>query len=295
MPEMLQYCGRKFRVFKSAHKTCDTISTYSNRRMKDAVHLEGLRCDGTAHDGCQAACLLFWKDAWLKPIHGPESTASRTEQPSVRRDGPHGKALNCDMETLTRAVRVKAGRQESLEQLYSCQATELVRATTPLEWWDPRQYIRDLLSRNVGLWDFLYFGALATAKAGMRLHWRVGQYLRIRGSAGHKTPTANLNLQPGELVQVRSKKAILSTLDDQARNRGLSFDREMMPYCGQTFRVHSRVEKIINDKNGKMIHLPNDCIILDGATCSGCLSRGRMFCPRAIYPFWREIWLKRLE
>ena len=25
MPEMLQYCGRVFRVFKSAHKTHDTI------------------------------------------------------------------------------------------------------------------------------------------------------------------------------------------------------------------------------------------------------------------------------
>src|SRR5262249_35222364 len=24
MPEMLQYCGQRFRVFKSAHKTCDT-------------------------------------------------------------------------------------------------------------------------------------------------------------------------------------------------------------------------------------------------------------------------------
>src|SRR4030095_15791040 len=56
MPEMLQYCGKRFRVFKSAHKTCDTIKTYHNRRMTKAVHLEGLRCDGEAHDGCQAGC-----------------------------------------------------------------------------------------------------------------------------------------------------------------------------------------------------------------------------------------------
>jgi len=48
MPEMLQYCGRRFQVFKSAHKTCDTIATYRNRRMNNAVHLEGLRCDGAA-------------------------------------------------------------------------------------------------------------------------------------------------------------------------------------------------------------------------------------------------------
>jgi hypothetical protein len=75
----------------------------------------------------------------------------------------------------------------------------------------------------------------------------------------------------------------------------MRFDVEMMAYCGRTFRVLSRVEKIINDKNGKVIHLASDCIILEGAWCGGCLSRDRMFCPRALYPFWREIWLTRVE
>lgn len=295
MPEMLQYCGRRFRVVKSAHKTCDTISTYRNRRMESAVHLEGLRCDGAAHDGCQAACLLFWKKAWLRPASGPGPKEKRTDESSSRkREGQSGKRSPCDLEVLTRAVRVKAGTPETPEELYSCQATELVRATTPLKWWDPRQYMEDLLSRNIGLWDFLRYGALATLKAGMRLYWRVGQYWDIRGTAGHKTPTASLNLRPGELVQVLRKKEILGTLNAEAKNRGLSFDVEMAPYCGRTFRVLSRVDKIINDKNGKMIDLPNGCIILDGATCSGCLSRRRMFCPRAIYPYWREIWLKRV-
>jgi hypothetical protein len=55
MPEVLQYCGRRFRVVKSAHKTGDTILTARNRRMKNAVHLEGLRCDGTG------ARLRKWK------------------------------------------------------------------------------------------------------------------------------------------------------------------------------------------------------------------------------------------
>lgn len=291
MPEMLQYSGRRFRVSKSAHKTCDTISTYRNRRMKSAVHLEGLRCDGTAHDGCQAACLLFWKKAWLRPAHGSESTPGRAES----RDGLRSTGSSCSVEALAHAVRARANTAESPEELYSCQATELVRATTPLKWWDPRQYKKDLLSRNVSLWDFLRYGMLATIKATLRLHWRLGRYLDIRGSAGDTTPTAQLNLRPGERVQVRTKKEILGTLNVEAKNRGLSFDVEMMPYCGRIFRVLSRVEKIINDKNGKMINLPNGCIILDGATCSGCLSRRRMFCPRAIYPYWREIWLKRVE
>src|SRR5262245_56805457 len=67
MPQMFQYCGKRFEVFKRAHKTCDTVYPTRSRRLADAVHLK-LRCDGKAYGGCQAACLLFWKEAWLKPI-----------------------------------------------------------------------------------------------------------------------------------------------------------------------------------------------------------------------------------
>jgi hypothetical protein len=41
-----------------------------------------------------------------------------------------------------------------------------------------------------------------------------------------------------------------------------------------------------------MITLKNDCIILDGATVTGDYHR---FYPQNEYPFWREIWLRRVE
>src|SRR5262245_6139967 len=66
MPEMLQHCGQRFHVGAVAHKTCDTArQTYKGRRLAETVHLAGLRCDGSAHGGCQAECSLFWKDIWL--------------------------------------------------------------------------------------------------------------------------------------------------------------------------------------------------------------------------------------
>src|SRR4030095_17098039 len=65
MPEMLRYCGRRFRVLAVAHKTCDTVNKTGCRRVRDAGHLEELRCDGSGHAGCQAACLLFFQDALL--------------------------------------------------------------------------------------------------------------------------------------------------------------------------------------------------------------------------------------
>jgi hypothetical protein len=69
----------------------------------------------------------------------------------------------------------------------------------------------------------------------------------------------------------------------------------MLQFCGTTRRVLRRVERIINEKTGKMSLLPNDCIILQDVACSGCFSKDRLFCPRSVYSYWREIWLKRVE
>src|SRR3954451_1222032 len=66
MPEMFAFCGQRFQVYKRAHKTCDTVFPVRGRRVSESVHL-ATRCNGSKHGGCQAACLIFWKTAWLKP------------------------------------------------------------------------------------------------------------------------------------------------------------------------------------------------------------------------------------
>ena len=106
-----------------------------------------------------------------------------------------------------------------------------------------------------------------------------------------KTPDGTLDLQPGELVRVRSKEAIVGTLDGNNSNRGLSFDPEMLWYCGREARVLRRVERIIDERTGKMLRLKRPCIVLEGVTCRGAYHR---CCPRADYPYWREIWLERV-
>ena len=66
MPEMLQYAGQKLQVSARAHKTCDPINGLESRALPDTVHIGDLRCDGSAHADCQAGCLFFFKEAWLK-------------------------------------------------------------------------------------------------------------------------------------------------------------------------------------------------------------------------------------
>ena len=287
MPEMAQFCGRRFKVYKSAHKTCDTIKDYVIRRMDATVHLEELRCDGSGHEGCQAGCLIYWKEAWLSRVGPPEG--SRTTDETA--DPPQSPAWAELMAT----TRVES-EEPTAEVRYRCQATEVLAATREVrrrERWDPRFYVEDLKSGNVPPATFLRYGLLAVLNAFVARWWN-RRLPHLRGALASKTPTVALDLQPGELVQVRSKREIEQTLDANKKNRGLFFDVEMLPYCESgTFRVRSRVERIIDEKTGRLITLPNPCLTLEGATCSGLHSASRMFCPRHLYPFWREIWLKR--
>jgi hypothetical protein len=286
MPEMLQYCGRRFRVYKSAHKTCDTINDYVIRRMDRTVHLEGLRCDGQGHGGCQAGCLLYWKEDWLKPV-AAEAADGRERQSEATLE---------ERRRLDQATRVPSPSGDN-EIHYRCQATEVLRATTPVrrrDRWDPRFYIRDLTSGNVSLGEFIRYGLFAMFNAFV-LQWKGRRYPHLVGIGGHRTPTGHLNLRPGDRVHVLSKNKIMETLNAGMRNRGLLFDVEMLPYCGSERTVRSRVEQIVDEKTGRMIRLPNPAIILDEVVCSGNLSMCRMFCPRAVYPYWREIWLQRVE
>lgn len=299
MPEMLQYCGKRFRVYKSAHKTCDIIHNSGNRRMKNAVHLvdaEGIRCDGTAHDGCQAECLLFWKDAWLKGASGPNSQEDSSQSLPERVSTASPASFRDGLVTLAHSKLVASEEGETGEKRYRCQATEMFRATEWMRWWDPRPYIKDLISRNIRVRDFILYTILAAFNSLM-LRLGARRFPHVHGIAVETPPDQILNLQPGEFVQVRSKDEIMRTLNVYHKHRGLWFDWEMVPFCGKTFRVRSRVVKLVEEKNGLMTYPKSACLILEGAACGGCLSIKplRLFCPRSVFPYWHEVWLKRVN
>jgi hypothetical protein len=287
MPEMLQYCGRRFRVSKRAEKACDTVHKTGARRMMDAAHLEDLRCDGAFHAGCQAACRLFWKEAWLRRAPGPTAVEEGRPVSAVESTDEPG-------ELLLRASRGPESTTAPGAEVYRCQATEMFTATQPMRPDDIRQYARDLRCGNVTIWHVM--GAAVIAHLNMLLKLlRRPVYLSVCGPIRGKTPGGALDLKPGEMVEVKSREEILATLNEHGRNRGLSFDAEMIRYCGRRFRVLRRVEKIIDERTGMMRTMPNDCLILSGVTCVGNVSPRRLFCQRAIYPYWREIWLRRVE
>ena len=283
MPEMLRHVGRRYTVARRVDKICDTIARTGSRRMYDTVYLEDLRCDGSGHGGCQAGCRLYWKESWLSRVDGDSRTVDATSAGAVN--------LEDLAQTGTRSVREIEGVRS---EVWRCQATEAFKASKRMKTSDIRQYWRELTNGNFHPLRFI--GLLARGFI-MEIASRVGvlKPLPLRGPGSQSTPAERLDLKPGEIVQVRPPTEIAATLDENGHNRGLSFDREMLPYCGRTFRVKDRVRKIVDDRTGRMINIPKDCVILDGVVCSGERSTGRWFCPRQIYPYWREAWLRRVE
>lgn len=301
MPEMARLCGQKFRVSKRADKTCDpgNAPPWSLRRVTDSVHLQGVRCDGAGHGGCQAGCLIFWKEAWLKRCSAGDPIVSLGPVESAR---PHKSA-----DSLVPVEKIEAASRRTTtdgEVAYFCQGTEVRNFTSFMKWWDIRQDIREIRSGNLssGLpcnssrerFLDLALAVLQVIRAFLIYrgwaHYGV-RYPAVDGTLD-KTPLEVLDLQPGELVQVRSKEEIVATLDKNNKNRGLLFDTEQVPYCGGIYRVLRRVTRIVDEKSGKMVQMKHPCIVLEGVVCKSDFHR---LCPRAIYSYWRENWLRRVS
>jgi hypothetical protein len=287
MPEMLKYCGRTVSVTQRADKTCAGDGVV--RRMHNTVHLQGVRCDGSAHDGCQAACLMFWKEAWLERIQNGGAPTPR---------GLNEQEQSYVGETLLPATKEEG---EPGGPLYRCQATEIPAASEPLRFRQADQYVRDLRNWSLrkilrglvievfNLWQVFSKKHLPNAlliAGGNTYPFVIGELNK------GETPAGQLDLRPGDFVRIKSKDEITATLDKTNRNRGLSFDGEMSNYCGRTARVRARVNRLIEESTGEMVDIKSDCIILEGVVCAADYHR---FCSRAIYPYWREIWLEKTE
>jgi hypothetical protein len=270
MPEMILFCGKRFRVSRRAVKTCWYGHGSGMRRFpaEDVVLLDGVRCSGADHDGCQKGCNIFWREAWLRKIQNPEI-------PSLPANG--AERLRARLKTVIGPNR------------YFCQSSEILNATVELSKMERfSKCVDEVRSRNAGVFEVL-------RRIGIWTFWRVrrvliGPYARGKYQA---TPAQSLNLQPGESVEVKRLESIRETLDQKAHNRGLFFTPSMSLLCGQRRKVDRKLEKIIVDGTGEMRSLSNT-VFLQGELCEcSCVAFGG--CPRGEFSYWREIWLTRIE
>jgi hypothetical protein len=267
MPEMAAYCGHRYPVLRRVDKIWEYAHGSGMRRMRNAVLLRTLRCDGQSHGGCQAACQLIWKEAWLKPAATQSRRAPRT----------------------VRAVDPAAHTQITVDggQRYACQMTQIRDASTQLHPRDVSHYWRDLTGGNIRL-------APLVTEISIRLfnstQWRLRRPMWpvFEPLAGDASPHQDLGLQPGQIVRVKSKHAIEATLNRRFRNRGLEFGRDMLFYCGGSYRIVARINRLVHEGSGELLELNTPSLLLEGVTAIG----GSIVNPQNEYYFWREIWLE---
>lgn len=280
MPEMLDYYGKAYRVQARVERACDTVNG-GIRRLPGTVLLDDLRCSGAAHAGCQAACRIYWKEEWLRPASGAST-------PLVRDDA------YAELERLTRA-NVNAAGSTPESPTYSCQATQWVGASEPVGWWSVRSFASEVTGGNVGPWRFVsVMTRVVFGEIGRRLGL-ISRHLFMPRDPTREPFVAPppQTIAPGEVVRVKSRSEIAQTLDANGKYKGLWFDREMLPFCGRTAEVGAKIERFVDESNGKLIEIKSDLYLLKGVVCGGDRSDGRWFCPRAIHPWWREAWLER--
>lgn len=266
MPEMVQYCGKRVRVFRRAGKTC--VEGHGMRRMNATVLLEDLRCDGSSHDGCQRNCLFFWKEDWLKP---------------VKRDA----------QSLPTAPTTQGETSAWLNQLrtrqddrYFCQSTELHAATSALSRWNVGELVEEVRHGELTILEFvqIIFRTVLHRLLGFK---EVGSLVGDQ----EKNMKGSLGLQTGEWIDIKKSEEIQSTLDADRRNCGLEFVPSMSEFIGGRYQVDFPVQKIILEQTGKMVNL-NNTVALKGVHCHGICVKN---CPRNNNLYWREIWLRRAE
>lgn len=238
-------------------------------KTDDVLILEGLRCPGTDHDGCQKLCRIFWREAWLRKVE-IGSAAAKVEAADAGR--------------LRARLKTKSGPEK-----YFCQASEILNVTNPLSRLERfSKCLDDIRAGNASLSEMIRRIAIALYWKGRRILF--GTY--GRGTCT-KTPAETLNLQVGEKIVVKPMKTITQTLDAKSYNRGLSFTPDMRLECGHEKRVEQHLEKIIVDGTGEMRKMKNT-VYLEDSYCS-CPHVALGGCPRGEFVYWREIWLQRKE
>jgi hypothetical protein len=270
MPEMLRHCGQRHRVALRAERTCLTPPEVPFRQLRNAVVLEGLRCDGSLHGDCDLGCMFLWKEAWLRPVGAGAGSPAPLDITGAA--GPEA----------TPALRATLADDPAH---FFCQATELPRATEPGEpAWKPGQYVHLVRVRTLTLRDLVVQFGRPVAR---RLRWFVAS-LDPRPKPRPALIESHLGLQPGEWVEVRSREEIRRTLDAHGAHTGLAFSTDMYRLSGRRMRVERRLAHVVVEATGKL-QAVRDTVILEGSYCERY--RG---CARGMPIFWREAWLKRV-
>jgi hypothetical protein len=265
MDEMRPYCGRTLRVYRVLDKIYDYGRSRLMRRIDGCVLLLDTRCDGSAHDGCEADCYLVWKHAWLEAADDAALPTSAPPAPAASPEAPPA---------------IDPARR------YTCQYNSLTNASRPMAQRSLYALLGPWAAGNVTGRAFVV--ALATAAFNAVQAWRGGATYPDKPTPSDDKSLRGEPLRPGDWVRVKLPPELARAMDRNSKNRGLWFDKDMLKFAGGVYQVRRRVERIIDIHSGAMIAMKTPCIALEDVHLTG---EFQCFGEQHDYLYWREAWL----
>jgi hypothetical protein len=131
-----------------------------------------------------------------------------------------------------------------------------------------------------------------------KLWLKRAHYISLRWQGGSTAQTSarefaqEVPLNTGDLVKVRTRSEIDSTLDPFKELKGCAFLPEMYQYCGTQQRVLKSMQRFLDERDYRVKKV-RGVILLENVICNGTPAFGA--CDRCCFFFWREEWLEKVE
>jgi hypothetical protein len=150
------------------------------------------------------------------------------------------------------------------------------------------QYVDEMGQKNTWLNENLQYLV-------RKFRWykkRMLQSLRPNSKTGNISQVNQEQIQPGDIVRVRSKAEIGRVLNRFRKTRGCTFQVGMYEYCDKEFKVVKKVDYFFDETKQKMCKC-NGIYLLDGAICRGKTAYLAP-CGRNCFFFWQASWLEKV-
>ena len=97
--------------------------------------------------------------------------------------------------------------------------------------------------------------------------------------------------QENQIVKIKTKEAIMRTIDKDNKLDGSLFMAQMFNYCGQEYKIWKIIK---NFYMGKMIAPISPLYILHDLRCEGISESFDYRCDRTCNLIWHESWLEEI-
>ena len=235
--------ARRARLPSTGCRSCRRCSPTSDSASRSTARVEraATRSTRSGRAGCRTRCCsttcAATAGSWWVPGGVPALLeGGLASARSGRRARRRGRVRTADgLKTLA-----DAARSDESANVYRCQATEFVRASSGSDGGTRSPSCARLLG-NVSLGTFVRVMArIALDESSRRLGLKSSRPFARPRSRASSEPETEARRHCARAPRRRDRQ----TLDGAARLRGPWFDREMLPYCGTTAQVKTSGEAV---------------------------------------------------